>query len=129
MTIERFEDIDGWKRGRQLTRSIYQLIRNSEFSKDYGLKDQITRASVSVMNNIAEGFDGGSEAEFIRFLAYAQRSATEVMSCLYVALDNEYISDSEFEKTYALCEETRKLIGGFIKYLKSKSQPSLKTKH
>ena len=72
------------------------------------------------MNNTAEGFDGGSEAEFIRFLVYAQRSATEVMSCLYVAVDNEYISQMEFEETYKLAGETRKLIGGFIKYLKSK---------
>lgn len=119
MKIERFEDIEGWKKGRELTRSIYQMVRKAEFSKDYGLKDQITRAAVSIMNNVAEGFDGGSEAEFTRFLVYAQRSATEVMSCLYVAMDNEYISDSEFEKTYALCEETRKLIGGFVKYLKS----------
>ena len=120
MKIERFEDIEGWKKGRELTRTVYRFVRGSEFSKDYGLKDQITRASVSIMNNIAEGFDGGSEAEFIRFLVYAQRSATEVMSCLYVAMDNEYISESEFEKTYALSGETRKLIGGFIKYLKSK---------
>ena len=82
MRIERFEDIDGWKKGRELTRRVYALVRRSEFSRDYGLKDQITRASVSIMNNIAEGFDAGSVAEFIRFLGYAQRSATDVMSCL-----------------------------------------------
>ena len=120
MGIERFEDIDGWKKGRELTRRVYALRSRSEFAKDYGLKDQITRASVSVMNNVAEGFDGGSDAEFIRFLVYAQRSATEVMSCLYVALDNTYISPSDFDDTYALCQEVRSLVGGFIKYLKSK---------
>ena len=120
MKIERFEDVEGWKKGRELTRAIYRLVGNPEFSKDFGLKDQITRASVSVMNNIAEGFDGGSTAEFVRFLVYAQRSATEVMSCLYVALDNEYIPQSDFESTYARAGETRKIIGGFIKYLKSK---------
>ena len=120
MKIERFEDIDGWKKGRELTRVVYGFSRRDGFMQDYGLKDQITRASVSIMNNIAEGFDGGSEAEFIRFLGYAQRSATEVMSCLYVALDNAYISQSEFDDTYALAQDARSLTGGFIKYLKSK---------
>lgn len=120
MRIERFEDIDGWKKGRELTSVVYELVRRDGFSKDYGLKDQITRASVSIMNNIAEGFDAGSEAEFIRFLRYAQRSATEVMSCLYVALDNAYITQSDFDSTYGLANEARNLIGGFIKYLKSK---------
>ena len=120
MRIERFEDIDGWKKGRELTRRVYALVRRSEFSRDYGLKDQITRASVSIMNNIAEGFDAGSETEFIRFLGYAQRSATEVMSCLYVALDNTYIAQPDFDDTYSLAHEARSLVGGFIKYLKSK---------
>lgn len=72
------------------------------------------------MNNIAEGFDAGSDAEFARFLGYAQRSATEVMSCLYVALDNAYITQLDFDETYALAQEARSLVGGFIKYLKSK---------
>lgn len=124
MGIDRFEDIDGWKKARELTRRVYALTRRPEFLKDYGLKDQITRASVSIMNNVAEGFDGGSDAEFVRFLVYSQRSATEVMSCLYVALDNAYITQSDFDDTYVLAQETRSLVGGFIKYLKSKS-----TKH
>ncbi len=120
MGIERFEDIEGWKKGRELTRVVYGFSRRNGFAQDYGLKDQITRTSVSIMNNIAEGFDGGSEAEFIRFLGYAQRSATEVISCLYVALDNAYISQSDFDDTYALAQDARSLVGGFIKYLKSK---------
>ena len=120
MKIARFEDIEGWKKGRELTKVIYGYSRKPKFSKDYGLKDQITRASVSIMNNIAEGFDGGSDAEFVRFLVYSQRSATEVMSCLYVALDNEYISQLEFDNAYALAGDARSLVGGFIKYLKSK---------
>ncbi|MCF7848805.1 MAG: four helix bundle protein [Kiritimatiellales bacterium] len=121
MKIERFEDIDGWKKARILTKAVYIATRKEKFSADYGLKDQITRASVSIMNNIAEGFDSGSDAEFIRFLVYSQRSATEVMSCLYVAVDNQYITESEFESLYALTGECRSLIGGFIKYLKKKS--------
>ena len=70
------------------------------------------------MNNVAEGFDAGSDAEFCRFLRYAQRSATEVKSCLYVALDNEYISDSDFKNAYKIADEAKNLVGGFIKYLK-----------
>ncbi|WP_372807021.1 four helix bundle protein [Pontiella sp.] len=120
MKIERFEDIDGWKKGRELARLVYSFSRRAEFSKDDGLKDQITRASVSIMNNVAEGFDGGSDAEFIRFLICAQRSITEVKSCLYVALDNEYIGEDDFNKAYSLANEANYLIGGFIKYLKSK---------
>ena len=120
MKIERFEDIEGWKKARGLTQLVYSFTRKAPFTKDYGLKDQITRDSVSVMLNIAEGFDGGSYAEFARFLSYAQRSASEVMSCLYVALDNEYISKEEFKHAYDLAGDARRLVGGLIKYLKSK---------
>ena len=120
MKIERFEDIDGWKKGRELTRIVYGYACRLEFAKDFGLKDQITRASVSIMNNVAEGFDAGSDAEFCRFLGYAQRSATEVESCLYVALDNSYITETDFKHAYAKADDAKKLIGGFIKYLKSK---------
>lgn len=119
MKIEHFEDIDGWKKGRELTQLVYSYSRLDGFSRDYGLKDQITRASVSIMNNIAEGFDGGSNAEFVRFLGYAQRSSTEVKSCLYVALDNAYISKEQFEAAYGLADEAKRLIGGFIRFLKS----------
>lgn len=122
MGIDRFEDIDGWKKGRELTRMVYGFTRRSEFAKDYGLKDQVTRAAVSIMNNIAEGFDGGSDAEFIRFLVYSQRSATEVKSCLYVALDNAYINEDDFNKAYALADEAKRIIGGFIRYLKLKDK-------
>ncbi|MDA7615196.1 four helix bundle protein [Akkermansiaceae bacterium] len=120
MKIERFEDIEGWKKGRELTKLVYSFTRKGAFAKDYGLKDQITRAAVSVMLNIAEGFDGGSDAEFARFLSYAQRSTSEVMSCLYIALDNEYVGKEEFKEAYDLAGEARRLIGGLIKYLKTK---------
>ncbi len=82
MKIERFEDIEAWQLGRQLTRLVYQATRQEGFTRDFGLKDQIQRASGSVMHNIAEGFDGGSNAEFIKFLRYSQRSCTEVQSQL-----------------------------------------------
>lgn len=87
MKIERFEDIEGWKLARELTRMVYDATKGEKLSRDFGLKDQIQRAAGSAMHNIAEGFDGGSDAEFIRFLRYAQRSCTEVKSPLYAALD------------------------------------------
>ena len=119
MKIERFEEIEAWKAARTLTRDIYNNTRTPPFSKDFGLRDQIQRASVSIMANIAEGFDGRSTTEFIRFLSYAYRSATEVQSHLYVALDQKYLAESEFDKLYQQTEHTKKLINGFIRYLKN----------
>jgi len=118
MKIDRFEEIEAWKAARELTREIYALTRQEAFSKDFGLRDQIQRASVSVMANIAEGFDGRSTREFIRFLGYAFRSATEVQSHLYVALDQEYLMKDEFDNMYQQAVETKKLINGFIRYLR-----------
>ncbi len=117
MKIERFEDIEGWQIGRELTRRIYAATSRGGFAKDYGLKDQIQRASGSVMHNVAEGFDGGSNAEFAKFLRYAQRSCTEVQSELYVALDQSYLTQQEFSELYELAQHARAKIGGFIKYL------------
>jgi len=115
--IDRFEDIEGWKQARILAKMVYGVARTSRFARDFGLKDQIQRACVSVMLNIAEGFDGGSNTEFAKFLRYAQRSCSEVQSALYVALDQEYLSESEFVQLYKQAQVTRAIIGGFIKYL------------
>lgn len=120
MKIERFEDIEGWKLARELTRMVYDATKGEKFSRDFGLKDQIQRAAGSAMHNIAEGFDGGSDAEFIRFLRYAQRSCTEVKSQLYAALDQDYISDKQFRLIYEQATQTHKCIGGFIRYLASR---------
>ena len=117
MKIERFEDIEGWQMARQLTKRVYEITKSVDFARDYGLKDQIQRASGSIMHNIAEGFDGGSNAEFVKFLRYSQRSSSEVQSELYVALDQQYISQEEFDKIYLLCNQTHSKIGGFIAYL------------
>ena len=119
MAITRFEDIEAWQLARQLTNQIYALTKETKFASDYGLKDQIRRAAGSVMHNIAEGFDSGSNAEFVRFLRYAQRSCTEVQSQLYVALDQRYITETQFQDTYSLAAQTRSKIGGFIRYLTS----------
>ena len=118
MKIERFEEIEAWKAARELTREIYTLTQQEAFSKDFELRDQIQRASVSIMANIAEGFDARSTLEFVRFLGYAFRSATEVQSHLYVALDQDYLMQNEFENLYQQAVETKKLINGFIRYLR-----------
>jgi four helix bundle protein len=120
MKIERFEDIEAWQDGRGLTKGIYDAVnQNQAFSKDWGLKDQITRASGSVMHNIAEGFDAGSTKEFIRFLGYSQRSCSEVQSELYVALDQKYITQKLFDDLYDQAKICKSKVGGFIRYLKS----------
>lgn len=117
MKIERFEDIESWQIARKLTQDIYRVAKQGEFGKDFGLKDQITRASSSIMNNVAEGFDGGSNAEFVKFLRYAQRSASEVQSQLYIALDQKYITDEEFIELYELAKSAKNKIGALIAYL------------
>ena len=119
MKLTRFEEIESWQRARELTNHIYDATRTEKFSKDFGLRDQISRASVSVMSNIAEGFNSGSRPEFIRFLGYAQRSCSEVQSQLYVALDQGYVNEMLFQTLYELAGKTSTLIGGFIRYLKS----------
>lgn len=118
MAITRFEDIEAWQLARDLTRQIYKATKEGRFAKDYGLKDQIQRASGSSMHNIAEGFDSSTNPEFIRFLSYAQRSCTEIQSQLYVALDQKYITEKLFQELYDLSQKTKSKIGGFIKYLK-----------
>jgi four helix bundle protein len=117
--IERFEEIEAWKKARQLTQEIYEATAQGSFKKDFGLRDQLQRASVSIMANIAEGFDGGSNREFIKFLSYALRSTTEVQSHLYVALDQQYLDQETFLLLYDFSIEVKNLISGFIRYLRS----------
>lgn len=110
--IKRFEEIQGWQEARKLTRDVYRLTSAGAFARDFGLRDQICRAAVSSMTNIAEGFDCESKREFARFLGIARRSAVEVQSLLYVALDAGYITDSTFQEHYAQAAKTKALIGG-----------------
>jgi len=110
--IKRFEDIQAWQEARKLTKDIYRLTRSGAFARDRGLKDQIQRAAVSAMTNIAEGFDCESKAEFARFLGFARRSAVEVQSLLYVALDAGYITEDVFQSYYEQARKTKALIGG-----------------
>jgi four helix bundle protein len=115
--IQRFEDIQAWQEARTLVKMIYQLTNKEKFSKDFGMRDQIRRASVSVMNNIAEGFDCESKAEFARFLGIARRSAVEVQSLLYAAIDVDYIDQTEFDAHYEQARKAKALIGGFKRSL------------
>ena len=118
MRIDRFEDIEAWQLARELARKVYRLTKKPRFAKDFGLKRQIQDAAGSSMHNIAEGFDSETNKEFIRFLRYAKRSCTEVQSELYLALDEEYISPSEFKDVYEQARRTRAAVRGFINYLK-----------
>jgi len=118
MKITRFEDIEAWQVARELCGAVHAVTSKGSFVTQYAIKDQIDRASGSVMDNIAEGFDGGSNAEFARFLAYAQRSCSEVKSQLYRAQDQSLISAVEFKGIYQLAAECHGKIGGFIQYLK-----------
>jgi four helix bundle protein len=122
MKIKRFEELDCWKESRSLCKEIYGYARSPLFCKDFRLAGQITAAAVSIMSNICEGFDSLSNKEFIRFLTYSRRSCSEVQSCLYVALDQEYINEEDFEASYSQCKKIRKMIDWLIRYLKQ-SQP------
>ena len=111
--IKRFEDIQAWQEARKLTQQVYTLSASGSFSQDFALKDQIRRAGVSAMTNIAEGFDCESKNEFARFLGIARRSAVEVQSLLYAALDVGHITEKEFQAIYAQADKTKALIGAF----------------
>lgn len=120
MNIKRFEDILAWQKAKELTLKIYSIFNKN---RDFGLRDQIQRASVSIMNNIAEGFERGSDADFKRFLFIAKGSCGEVRSMLYLAKELKYISNDEFIKLKQQTEEISKALSGFIKYLNRVESP------
>ncbi len=116
--IERFEDLEAWKIARELTKEVYRVTKNNSFIRDYGLRDQIFRASVSIMSNVAEGFERDGNKEFVNFLSIAKGSSGEVRSQLYVALDQDYISETEFNSIYNKATQNSRVISGLVKYLK-----------
>lgn len=116
--IQKFEDVMAWQEARKLVTGIYKLTRNGEISRDFGIRDQLQRAAVSVMNNIAEGFDCESNLEFARFLVIARRSAVEVQSMLYAAYDIGYIDEKTQQELYAQTSKTKALINALKKSLK-----------
>jgi len=119
--IHTFEDLDAWKVARELTNLVYSLTKGARFSRDFGLTDQIRRAAVSAMSNVAEGFERGSNKDFANFLFIARGSAGEVRSLLYVALDQGYITDDQFQGARALCIRVAQIIWGLITSLRSKA--------
>lgn len=116
-TFHRFEDIEAWQMAHELTRDIYRLSGTGEFKRDLGMKDQICRASVSIMNNIAEGFERGTKKDFAKFLYISRGSTGEVRSILYVARDLGYISEAEFEAGRELCSRIAAALWALIKHL------------
>jgi four helix bundle protein len=117
-TFQTFEQIGAWQKSRELTREIYKITTEGRFGRDYGLRDQIRRASVSIMSNIAEGFERSGSGEFGQFLSTAKGSAGEVRSQLYVALDQEYLSRDAFELLLNRATEISRMISGLMTYLR-----------
>jgi len=117
-TFKKFEDIQAWQKARRATKKIYQETKHSNFASDFGLRNQIQRASVSVMANIAEGFGRYSDREFANFLNIAHSSVCEVQSHLYVALDLDYIGQETFETLYTLLDEAARMIRSLSVHLR-----------
>ena len=120
MKITRFEELGIWKLSLKITKEIYDLTSKKEFSKDFGLRDQIRRAIISVSSNIVEGFEKNNNNEFIRFLKMSKGSIGEVRNQLHIALAVKYITQIEFDHIYEETETLSKQIGGFIVYLETK---------
>jgi four helix bundle protein len=118
MKLDSFEDIQVWQDARVFVKEIYSLTSLEKFKKDFGLKDQIQRASVSVLNNISEGFERNNNKEFIKFLLYAKGSAGEIRAMLYIALDINYIKKEEFDKYYNNAIKIITQLSNFITYLR-----------
>jgi four helix bundle protein len=110
--IHRFEDIIAWQKARALTKTMYEITRSGSFSKDFDLKTQIRRAAVSIMSNIAEGYERGGAKEFRQFLSIAKASCAELRSQLYVAADTGYLKENEFQSLLSQSEEVGRIIGG-----------------
>jgi four helix bundle protein len=126
--INRFEDLVAWQKARSLSKGIYDVTRLKSFYDDPDLKRQVRRASGSVMDNIAEGFGRSGRAEFVQFLGIAKGSLTEVKSQLYRSIDNEYISQTDFDALYAQADEVSRIIDGLITYLNKSDVKGLKYK-
>jgi four helix bundle protein len=127
-TFRRFEDIEAWQKARELTKIVYQLSGHGHFAKDFGLRDQIRGASVSIMANIAEGFERDGTGEFIQFLAIAKGSAAEVLSHAYVALDQGFIRQSDLDSLADKISRVSRMIAALMIYLRKSRTRGLKFK-
>jgi four helix bundle protein len=117
-TFQSFEEIETWQKARELTREIYKISNQGSFFKDFGLRDQIRKCCVSIMSNIAEGFERSGTGEFVQFLAIAKGSTGEVRAQLYVAVDQGYINEETFKRLFTMTTEIARMIGKLMNYLK-----------
>jgi len=127
-TFRHFDDIEAWQRARELTKVVYQLSGRGQFAKDFGLRDQIRRATVSIMANIAEGFERDGTGEFIQFLAIAKGSAAEVLSHAYVALDQGFIRQADLDSLSDKPLRVSRMIAALMIYLRKSGTRGLKFK-
>ena len=118
-TAKRFEDLEVWQKAKELTNLIYRVSSSGAFSRDFGLRDQMRRAAVSIMSNIAEGFESQTQAMFIQYLGHAKGSAGEMRAQLYIAVEQKYITQDEFNSAISLAESCSKQLARFIQYLES----------
>ena len=119
---KRFEDLEGWKKARELVNRIYDMTQQGPLAKDFGLRDQIQRAAVSIMSNVAEGFDRSHKAEKLQFYRVARASAGEVRSLLYILSDRQYANPESIQSAQALSNELGKIIQGLIRSFQENSQ-------
>ena len=127
--ITTFEELERWQRARELTRLIYRVSGDGDFGRDFALRDQIRRAAISVLSNIAEGFERGGNRELIQFLSLAKGSIGEVRAQLYVALDAGYISKQTFNELHESATRTSQLLGGLMRYLNRSELKGTKFHH
>ena len=125
-TITKFEDIQAWQKGRELKQAVYRCSKRGAFARDSALREQIRRAAISITANIAEGFERGGNREFIQFLSQSKGSTGEVQDHLYTALDENYISQEEFDTLYKLATEVAKITGSIMNYLRQSEIRGLK---
>ena len=128
MAVERFEDLIGWQKSRELFKLTHKITTNELLSKDFNLRDQMRRSSLSVMSNIAEGFDRGGDKEFVQYLYVSKGSCSELRSQLYAAKDVGYINSEEFKKAFELSQETSKILHGLIRAVRNRQEKGHKFK-
>jgi four helix bundle protein len=121
--VKRFEDLIAWQKARALTKEIYQMTRQDDFARDYGIAGQVQRASVSIMSNVAEGFERNRLSEFHQFLSIARSSCAEVRSHLYVALDVEHLVQARFDQLLGQAEEVGRIVGGLRASVQRRRDP------
>lgn len=128
-TIKRFEDIGAWKKARALANCVYDASDEGRFSRDFALRDQMRRAAISVLSNIAEGFERGGDNEFIQFLAIAKGSVGELRSQLYLAVDRKYLTAAQFKQLSGEATEISRMLAGLMDYLSKSKLRGSKYRH